>query len=94
MKLTTCLTLFILIFSTSGLAANNENLDSNLVEENKVTTENETLSKEAVNGKTQTCWSAKKCTGKVLSHRDKHNCKVKSHGKSWTSPKGECSNII
>lgn len=30
-------------------------------------------------------YSAKNCTGKVLSHRDAHNCKVKDKGKSWRS---------
>ncbi|MBW4718627.1 hypothetical protein [Saccharothrix obliqua] len=29
------------------------------------------------------CYSAHKCAGKILSNRDKHNCKVKSKGKSW-----------
>ena len=31
----------------------------------------------------QQCCSARSCTGKVLSNRDKHNCKDKSKGKSW-----------
>jgi hypothetical protein len=31
----------------------------------------------------QQCCSAAQCSGKVLSNRDRHNCKVKSHGKSW-----------
>lgn len=41
----------------------------------------------------QECWSAKDCTGKVLSNRDAHNCKVKSHGKSWSNKQGVCSNL-
>ncbi|MFA0307657.1 hypothetical protein AB4543_17390 [Vibrio splendidus] len=94
MKFTTSLTLLALLFSTSALSESNTNLDGNVAEEDKLTTENEISYQDVVNGKTQTCWSAKKCTGKVLSHRDKHNCKVKSHGKSWTSPQGKCSNII
>ena len=28
------------------------------------------------------CYSSKDCGGKILSHRDPHNCRVKSHGKS------------
>ncbi|WP_157288578.1 hypothetical protein [Uliginosibacterium gangwonense] len=34
------------------------------------------------------CYSARKCEGKVLSNRDKHNCKVKSNGKSWRDQAG------
>jgi hypothetical protein len=41
----------------------------------------------------QTCYSARGCTGKVLSHRDRHNCKVKSHGKSWEDQFGTCFNL-
>ena len=41
----------------------------------------------------QTCYSARKCTGKVLSHRDFHNCKVKSRGKSWKNSSGMCHPI-
>ncbi|MGI9280793.1 MAG: hypothetical protein ACR2PX_14385 [Endozoicomonas sp.] len=41
----------------------------------------------------QTCYSARKCKGKVLSHRDAHNCKVKSRGKSWRSSAGKCYNL-
>ena len=41
----------------------------------------------------QQCWSAKNCTGKVLSNRDAHNCKVKSKGKSWESEFGKCTNL-
>lgn len=50
---------------------------------------------EEVQGATQKqkCWSAKKCTGKVLSNRDAHNCKVKSKGKSWESKFGVCTNL-
>lgn len=41
-----------------------------------------------------TCYSAKKCTGRILSHRDAHNCKVKDHGKSWRSDlTGKCTNL-
>ncbi|MGW1197285.1 hypothetical protein ACWD4B_15830 [Streptomyces sp. NPDC002536] len=40
------------------------------------------------------CYSARGCTGRVLSHRDAHNCKVKSHGKSWRSGRtGTCYNL-
>jgi len=45
-------------------------------------------------GTTQTCWSRAKCKGTPLSHRDKHNCKVKSNGKSWSDYKGKCYNRI
>ncbi len=38
----------------------------------------------------QKCFSARHCEGKVLSNRDKHNCKVKSKGKSWMSASGAC----
>lgn len=38
----------------------------------------------------QTCYSAQGCTGKVLSNRDRHNCKTKSRGKSWRSSDGTC----
>ena len=38
----------------------------------------------------QKCWSAKNCSGKVLSNRDCHNCKVKSKGKSWSNAAGTC----
>lgn len=37
----------------------------------------------------QTCWSARKCTGKVLNHKDRHNCK-NSGGKSWSDHTGNC----
>ncbi len=41
-----------------------------------------------------TCYSAKNCSGKVLSHRDAHNCKVKDKGKSWRSDiTGQCTNL-
>jgi hypothetical protein len=40
-----------------------------------------------------TCYSGRNCTGKVLSHRDAHNCK-NSGGKSWRSPiDGTCYNL-
>lgn len=39
----------------------------------------------------QECCSAGGCSGKVLSNRDKHNCKVKSRGKSWHNAAGKCS---
>jgi hypothetical protein len=42
----------------------------------------------------QKCWSAKNCTGNVLSNRDKHNCKVKSTGKSWSDKSGNCSSPL
>jgi len=42
----------------------------------------------------QECCSAANCSGKVLSNRDKHNCKVKSHGKSWHNAAGTCSNRL
>lgn len=39
------------------------------------------------------CYSAKNCTGKVLNHRDAHNCK-QSGGKSWRSGvTGRCANL-
>jgi hypothetical protein len=41
----------------------------------------------------QECCSAKKCGGHVLSNRDAHNCKVKSHGKSWHNAAGDCHNL-
>lgn len=43
---------------------------------------------EAGNG-VQQCWSAKKCTGKVLNNRDYHNC-CNSGGKSWSDRWGNC----
>ena len=42
----------------------------------------------------QQCCSASKCTGKVLSNRDKHNCKVKSKGTSWHNAAGVCTNRL
>jgi len=42
----------------------------------------------------QTCYKGTGCKGKILSNRDKHNCKVKSGGKSWCSHDGICSNHI
>lgn len=40
----------------------------------------------------QSCYSARDCEGKVLNHRDAHNCK-RSGGKSWRSPYGTCYNL-
>lgn len=39
-----------------------------------------------------TCYSARNCGGKVLNHKDAHNCKG-SGGKSWQSPDGTCYNL-
>lgn len=36
-----------------------------------------------VSAEIQQCCSAAQCGGNVLSNRDRHNCKVKSNGKSW-----------
>jgi outer membrane lipoprotein-sorting protein len=41
----------------------------------------------------QTCWSARKCSGKVLNHKDRHNCK-NSGGKSWSDNNGTCYNNL
>jgi hypothetical protein len=41
----------------------------------------------------QNCYSARSCRGKILSHRDAHNCKVKSRGKSWSNNQGKCYNL-
>ena len=38
----------------------------------------------------QKCWSASKCSGKVLSNRDYHNCCTKSSGTSWSDRDGNC----
>ena len=38
------------------------------------------------------CYSARNCSGKILNHRDAHNCKL-SGGKSWQSPDGTCYNL-
>lgn len=40
----------------------------------------------------QTCWSARGCSGKVLNHKDRHNCK-NSGGKSWSDYTGTCYNL-
>lgn len=49
------------------------------------------LTASAASGK---CYSAKNCSGKVLSKRDAHNCKVKDRGKSWLSDvTGKCTNL-
>jgi hypothetical protein len=40
------------------------------------------------------CFSGRGCEGKVLSHRDPHNCKVKSRGKScWNKVTKQCFNL-
>lgn len=40
------------------------------------------------------CWSAKNCTGKILNHKDAHNCK-NSDGKSWRNGHtGACTNRL
>jgi hypothetical protein len=41
----------------------------------------------------QICCSARACTGRILSSRDRHNCKVKSRGKSWHARNGACVNL-
>jgi hypothetical protein len=41
----------------------------------------------------QICCSARACTGRILSNRDRHNCKVKSRGKSWHARNGACTNL-
>jgi hypothetical protein len=41
----------------------------------------------------QVCCSARSCSGRILSNRDRHNCKVKSHGKSWHAKGGSCVNL-
>lgn len=39
------------------------------------------------------CYSARKCRGKILNHKDAHNCKL-SGGKSWRSAAtGKCYNL-
>ena len=38
------------------------------------------------------CYSARNCDGKILNHKDAHNCKL-SGGKSWRSPDGTCYNL-
>jgi len=44
-------------------------------------------------GKNQKCYSGKNCTGKILSHKDAHNCK-RSRGKSWWSDQTrQCTNL-
>ncbi len=37
----------------------------------------------------QECYSGRNCTGKVLNHKDRHNCKL-SGGKSWRDVNGTC----
>lgn len=41
---------------------------------------------------TPNCYSARNCRGKILSHRDAHNCK-RTGGKSWRSSNGQCYNL-
>jgi hypothetical protein len=41
----------------------------------------------------QKCFSARNCNGRVLSNRDRHNCRVKSRGKSWMDANGNCFNL-
>ncbi len=41
-----------------------------------------------------TCYSARGCSGKVLSNRDPHNCRVKSRGKSvYDSVANTCTDL-
>lgn len=42
----------------------------------------------------QKCYRDRKCKGDVLSNRDKHNCKVKTGGKSWRDYLGNCFSPI
>jgi hypothetical protein len=42
-----------------------------------------------VSAQQQKCWGAKKCSGKVLSNRDHHNC-CNYGGKSWSDAAGNC----
>jgi len=35
------------------------------------------------------CYSGRNCTGKILNHKDRHNCKL-SGGKSWQDKDGTC----
>lgn len=40
------------------------------------------------------CYSARNCGGKVISHRDPHNCKTKSRGKSiYDNVADTCTNL-
>lgn len=41
----------------------------------------------------QVCCSARACSGRILSRRDRHNCRVKSRGKSWHAANGACVNL-
>lgn len=37
------------------------------------------------------CYSARHCGGKIINHKDQHNCK-NSGGKSWRpAPGGDCA---
>jgi hypothetical protein len=38
------------------------------------------------------CYSGRDCSGKIINHKDAHNCK-NSGGKSWKSPDGTCYNL-
>ncbi|WP_139834599.1 hypothetical protein [Thalassospira sp. MCCC 1A03138] len=51
----------------------------------------ETMEDEGATGR-QNCYSARKCTGKILNHKDAHNCR-NSGGKSWESKFGVCTNL-
>lgn len=83
----------LISFTILFCALNNSYAAENNVpqkEGQSVNEEQKTLDATAV---TQKCWSAKNCTGKVLSNRDAHNCKVKSKGKSWSNTQGVCTNL-
>ncbi len=41
----------------------------------------------------QECWSGRDCTGDMLNHKDRHNCK-RSGGHSWRSRSGICTNHL
>ena len=38
------------------------------------------------------CYSARRCSGNTLNHKDRHNCK-RSGGKSWEDRDGTCYNL-
>lgn len=82
-----------LIFSCSLFAAENNSSEIKMrekPEENiKLNEEKGAAQEEAVS---QTCYSARKCGGKVLNHKDRHNCK-NSGGKSWEDRNGTCYNL-
>jgi len=77
-----------LMFLASPAFANGDDEDST-----SVSSEDGTVTQSEAPTQRQQCWSAKNCTGKVLSNRDAHNCKVKSKGKSWESKFGVCTNL-